>query len=157
MTVITIRRFRDEDAAATARVFYDAVHAGTESHYDEAQRHAWAPQVPVTFQWRERLASQKTLVAQLDGRIVGFISLASDGVIDLVFVAPEAAGKGVAAQLHLAMLTDASGMGLRRLCTQASRAARKFFERQGWAVVDEQAVSRNGVRLTNFVMERYLP
>lgn len=157
MAHISIRRFRDEDAAATARVFFDAVHIGTRSHYDEPQRHAWAPLVPETGQWRERLGSQITLVAHRHGRVIGFMGLSPYGCVDLIFVAPDEVGKGVAANLHHAILEEARGMRLQRLWAEVSHVARGFFERQGWAVVDEQAVSRNGVLLTNFVMERYLP
>lgn len=157
MAHISIRQFRDEDAAATARVFFDAVHIGARSHYDEAQRRAWAPQVPETSQWRERLGSQTTLVAHRHDSVIGFIGLSPYGCVDLIFVAPDEVGRGTAGSLHRAMLEEASGMRLRRLWAEVSQVARGFFERQGWAVVDQQAVSRNGVLLTNFVMERYLP
>lgn len=49
------------------------------------------------------------------------------------------------------------GGGLGRIFTEASITARPFFERQGFRVVREQTVSRQGVSMINFVMEKDLP
>ena len=153
---VAVRRFEDEDAEATARIYFDAVRIGAQSHYDEAQRRAWAASVPDTLPWRARLKSQASFVAERDGAVVGFMTLKPDGCIDLAFVAPEAMGTGVARRLYERLLAEAAAMELRRLHTEASHLARPFFERQGWSVVKQQTVERNGVALTNFVMEKYL-
>ena len=153
---VTVRRFEDRDAEATARIYFDAVRIGAQDYYDEAQRRAWASSVPDTPPWRARLRSQASFVAERDGAIVGFMTLKPDGCIDLAFVAPQAMGTGVARQLYERLLAEASAMGLRRLHTEASHLARPFFERQGWSVVKRQTVERDGVALTNFVMEKHL-
>ncbi|MEO1223666.1 MAG: GNAT family N-acetyltransferase [Pseudomonadota bacterium] len=153
---VTVRRFEDRDAEATARIYFDAVRVGARDHYDEAQRRAWAPSVPDTPPWRARLKSQTSFVAERGGAIVGFMTLKPDGCVDLAFVAPEAMGTGVAKQLYERLLAEASGMGLCQLRTEASHLARPFFERQGWSVVNQQTVERDGVALTNFVMEKDL-
>lgn len=157
MQQVSVRRFREDDTAATAQLYFDAVHRGARDHYDEAQRKAWAPQVPEAEAWRERLTCQTTLVAERDAKVVGFMTLQPDGYIDLAFVAPETMGRGVARQLYEAVLAEAARMGVRRLHTQASYLARRFFERQGWTVAREQNLSRDGVSVTNFVMEKHLP
>ena len=156
MSQAVIRRFREEDAQATAQVFFDAVHVGARAHYDEAQRRAWAPRVPALAAWRERLRPQSVFVAERDDRIVGFMTLTTDGVIDFAFVAPDVIGQGVAKALYDAVLSEAVGRGLDRLRADASHLARPFFERQGWGVVRRQSVERDGVALTNFVMEKAL-
>ncbi len=153
---VTVRRFEDEDAEATARIYFDAVRVGARDHYDEAQRRAWASAVPDTPPWRARLRSQASFVAERDGAIVGFMTLKPDGCIDLAFVAPQAMGTGVARQLYERLLAEAAAMGLRQLHTEASHLARPFFERQGWSVIKQQTVERDGVALTNFVMEKDL-
>ncbi len=150
---VSIRPYRDEDAEATAAVFFEAVHVGAARHYDEAERYAWAPRVPDLPAWRDRLASQAVFVAERHDRIVGFMTLRPDGCIDLAFVAPDAMGTGVARRLHEAILGEAARQQMTKLHTHASHLARPFFERQGWAVVREQTVQRDGVVLTNFLME----
>jgi len=152
MTDVRIRRFRDADAAATARVFYDTVHHATQDFYDDAQRKAWAPRVPDLEPWLARIRPQTAFVAERNGKVIGFMTLRGDGYIDLAYVAPDVVGKGVAKALYDAILADAGNAGLARLTSEASHLARRFFERQGWRVVEEQSVLRNGVALTNFRM-----
>lgn len=151
-----IRPFQDEDLAATAQIFFEAVHIGARDHYDEAQRHAWAPALPEPVQWQQRLTSQTTLIAEQGNQIVGFMSLSRDGCIDLAFVTPDRINSGVATQLYEAIVTEASTRGLTGLRTEASYLARNFFIRHGWQITKQQTVTRNGVALTNFAMEKQL-
>lgn len=154
--IANIRLFEPEDAEATARIFYETVHLGTRDFYDDAQRRAWAKKIPETAAWHDRLQSQTTFVALIGSRPVGFMAIDADGHIDLVFVAPDVIGRGVAKALYDHVEAEALRLGLDRLDTAASHLARPFFERQGWIVVQEQAVKRGDVSLTNFVMEKYL-
>ena len=68
---------------------FDAVRSG-DSPYDELQRQAWLAAPPAGPEWEERLSSQHIIVAEANGRVVGFMSLAAEGYIDLVFIRPEA-------------------------------------------------------------------
>ncbi len=153
---IVVRDFLEEDVPATAQIFYDAVHQGTRDFYDDSQRHAWASEVPDLERWLARLRPQTVLVAEADTRIVGFMTLTKDGCIDLAFVAPDAMGRGVATRLYEELVCVAKANGLARLWTDASHLARGFFERAGWTLVDVQTVTRAGVDLTNFRMEKFL-
>jgi putative acetyltransferase len=153
---LSIRRFRPEDTATTARLFHDAVHRGTRAFYTQAQREAWAPAVPQTESWHERLIGQSVFVAELEGEIAGFMTLRGDGYIDLAFVAPDLTRRGIARELYRAIEAEAAGMDLRRLYAHASHVARPFFERQGWSTLREQTVSPRGVAMMNFVMEKAL-
>ncbi len=156
MENLTVRRLKDSDAAATTRLFFNAVHHGTGDHYSEPQRNAWAQRVPEAEPWTERLTSQNTFVAESNGTLVGFMTVAADGYIDLAFVTPDMIGKGVAHLLYETVEREAHRLGVARLYAEASIPARMFFERQGWSIVREQTVTRNGVSLTNFVMEKHL-
>jgi len=154
--LVSIRPFRDDDAGAAAQIFFDSVRLGTQDYYDEAQRLAWAPRVPETAIWLGRLKPQTVFVAERQGRVVGFMTLAAEGYIDLAFVAPEAIGQGIGKALYDAILSEALRIGVPRLHTEASHLARPFFERQGWSVVKPQTVVRGSVSIPNFVMEKYL-
>lgn len=156
MTTTQIRPYRNDDAQATAQVFFDSVRQGTRAFYDEAQRRAWAPARPEPSGWHQRLASQTALVAERNGRLVGFMTLTSEGCIDLAYVAPDALGQGVGKALYDAILAEAIRRGIPRLHAEASHLARAFFERRGWSVVKAQTVTREGVAIPNFVMEKTL-
>ena len=114
----TIRPFRGEDAHATAEIFFDAVRRGAGPGYDEAQRRAWAPAVPNIGAWRDRLNGQTVLVAERNGRVVGFMSLTDNGLIDLAYVVPEHMGRGVARRLYDGLLEEATKRGLTKLRTE---------------------------------------
>lgn len=156
MTGVRIRRFRDADARATAQVFFDSVHQVTRDFYDDAQQQAWAPRVPALKPWLDRIKPQTAFVAERDGAVIGFMTLRDDGYLDLAYVAPDAVGQGVAQALYDAILAEAATAGVKKLTADASHLARRFFERQGWHVVKEQSVERNGVALTNFRMEIHI-
>jgi putative acetyltransferase len=153
MPGLVIRPFRAIDAVATARIFHDSVHQATGAFYDAAERRAWAPAIPDTDEWCDRLSAQTALVAERNGAVVGFMTLREDARLDFAYVAPDAVGKGVGKALYDAILASARNKGFLRLTTEASLVARPFFERQGWRVLREQTVERNGVSLTNFRME----
>ena len=151
-----IRPFRDDDARATAQIFFDSIRLGTQTYYDEAQRNAWAPRVPEATKWLDRLKSQTVLVAKRQGRVAGFMTLTAEGYIDLAFVAPDLLGQGIGKALYDSILSEAVKSGVPRLTTEASHLARAFFERQGWSVVKPQTVVRGGVSIPNFAMEKIL-
>lgn len=156
MKPILIRPFADDDAEATARLYFESVRIGAKSRYDESQRRSWAPAVPETLQWLGRLRSQFTFVAVQERAVVGFMTIDDCGYIDLAYVAPDMIGKGVAGRLYETIEAHAAELAMTRLHSNASHLARAFFERQGWSVVAEQSVIRGGVALTNFAMEKHL-
>ncbi|WNK01706.1 GNAT family N-acetyltransferase [Thalassospiraceae bacterium LMO-JJ14] len=151
-----IRRIQDDDIAATAQLFYCAVRQGAAGYYDDAQRQAWAPEVPELVRWHDRLMAQTGFVAELDGAIIGFMTMTAVGHIDLAYVAPAYIGKGVAKALYDEIVCEATSNGLSRLTSDASHLARAFFERQGWVVIRPQTVVRDGVSIRNFVMHKEL-
>lgn len=151
-----IRPYRRDDAAATARVFFDSVRCGTAGYYSNEQREAWAPAIPDLSVWQKRLEPQTVFVAERANAVIGFMSLTLDGCIDLAFISPDAIGTGVAYALYEQIRLTATRNGLTRLHAEASRPGRAFFERQGWHVLEKQTVSRKEVALENFRMEKIL-
>lgn len=156
MSELAIRPLTPGDAAAIARIFFDAVHEGTREHYSPAQRLAWGGEDVDPEGWGERLAGLTGFVAELEGEPVGFMTIEASGYIDLAFVHPRVAGTGVGHRLYQAVEAKAHELGADSLSTNASKAARGFFERQGWQVVTEQTAERQGVALTNYKMRKVL-
>ncbi|MEP0519126.1 MAG: GNAT family N-acetyltransferase [Hyphomicrobiales bacterium] len=148
-----IRNFEARDASRIADVFYQAVHIGAKDAYDEEQRRAWVPNKPDLNSWEKRIAAQTSKVAVVNEELIGFMTLTDAGKIDLAFVTPNAMGKGVSDKLYHAILQDAKAAGHKTLTTEASYLAKSFFKKFGWRVVQQQVVTRDGVDLTNFLME----
>lgn len=153
MNGLIIRPCRVTDAPGLAELYHRAVHEGTGRHYDARQRQAWSPAPPTDEGWRRRLVEAQTIVAEREGRLLGFMTLDTEsGWIDFAYVAPEAMGQGVAETLYAVLEGRARAAGLMRLETEASLLAERFFARRGWQVVARQEVERAGVRLPNAVM-----
>jgi putative acetyltransferase len=149
-----VRASSDADLEPIARLFTDSVRALGAARYDAAQLAAWAPEPPDLEAWRARLASLETLVAEADGELLGFLSYTPVGHVELLYTAPASARRGVASALYRAAEDELRARGVRELTTEASLVARPFFERQGYLVVEEQRVERNGQVFRRFAMRK---
>ena len=155
MGLIRIHTIRNHDAPIMTKIFFDAVHHGTQNYYTHEQRRAWGSDALIPERWRHRVNSMIGFMAEANGLPIGFITIDPEGFIDLAFVSPSALRKGVGWQLYKVVEEKALNLGALVLSTEASMAARPFFERQGWSVIEEQTVVKHvGVPLTNFKMQK---
>lgn len=148
---MTIRKYRPDDCAEMARLFYETVHSVNTKDYTEEQVNAWADGNVDTARWNSSFLAHTSLVAVEDGMIVGFGDMAEDGYLDRLYVHKDHQRRGVAAAIcdELEGTVDAPVFS-----THASITARPFFESRGYSVIKEQRVERHGVYMTNFVMEK---
>lgn len=152
-----IRDYKRTDAAAITWLFYETVHFVNLQHYSEQQVYAWAPAVPEPEIWHSRLSQRCTLVAEENGQIIAFAELEHDGHLDMFYCRKDAIRRGVGRSLYEAVEQKAVGLRLEHIFTDASITAVPFFEHCGFFVVQQQAVMREGIELSNFRMEKRLP
>ena len=157
---IRLRRFHVDDAYLTRRLMHDSIRTGA-TRYTRAQREAWSPTATPGPDWRDRLADHITLVAEdtlpeID-HPVGFGTMRNDGRLDLLFVAPDRMGTGVAGAIHDALLAAVAPMRPARLTVRASLYARPFLAARGWRLLGNADVTLDGVTLPAFDMERDPP
>lgn len=93
---------------------------------------AWAPETVDLATWRKRRERAHTLVAVTDGQLAGFTDVTDTGLVDMLFVHPDHAGRGVGRLLLEAVIDTARARGLTRLHTHASRTAQPVLERLGF-------------------------
>ncbi len=146
------RPYRPDDRGACQSVFYHAVHGGTAEFYDADQRAAWAASPRFDPETPDRLAGQRTWLAEEDGTVIGFMSLREDGYLDMAYVLASAHGRGVADALYARMLEEARGLGAPTLTTDASHLARRFFTKHGWEVVYQEQHPARGQLFDRFRM-----
>jgi len=151
-----IRRYRESDVEALALLFTDSIHNLASSHYDANQCAAWAPRPPELNSWMERLACLRTLVAEADMKIAGFVSYEQNGHIDLLYTSPAYSRRGIALALYFEAEANLVSNGLSELFTEASLVARPFFERCGFHVVEEQYLKIRGVTFRRQAMRKSL-
>lgn len=153
---IEIRPLCAEDFRDVGRIFFCAVHEGTRHAYTLEQRRAWAGDTIDLSRWKDRLTTLAGFIAEEDGDPVGFMTIDRTGYVDLAFVLPSAAGKGVGGSLLNAVEHWAVANGATRLTSAASLVARSFFEKNGWTVLEEEEIDRQGVVLRRYQMQKTL-
>src|SRR5256885_5495560 len=94
-----LRPFLPADTPLLAAIFAAAVQELTGDDYSEAQQQAWAAAADDEESFATRLGEQLTLVATLDGSLVGFISLAGTEQLDMLYVHSAVAGQGIGGRL----------------------------------------------------------
>jgi putative acetyltransferase len=152
-----IRNYHPGDAAAVTNLFYETVRSVNLQDYSDEQVHAWAPAVPDPDIWNSRLRERCTLIAEENGQICAFAELERDGHLNMFYCRKDVIRRGVGLALYSEVELKAIGLGLERIFTDASITARRFFEHCGFLVLRKQTVTRNGIKLSNFRMEKSLP
>ena len=147
---MNIRPYRSSDCPALAELFYETVHTVNAAHYTPDQLDAWADGKVDLEAWDSSFREHYTLVAEEEGKILGFGDIAADGYLDRLYVHRLHQRQGIAAALCDRLEQTVKGS----IVTHASITARPFCEARGYRVVKQQQVERHGVLLTNFVTEK---
>ncbi|SRR5579883_108493 len=151
----SLRPYLPSDAALCATIFRAAIEELTGDDYDDEQREAWAAGGDDVEAFAARLAGALTLVAVVEGGPVGFASL-KGGVIDMLFVAPAVAGRGIGTMLLDALIKLAGARGVKKLTSEVSDTARPLFERQGFTAERRNVLRKGDVWLANTTMTKTL-
>jgi putative acetyltransferase len=153
-----IREFLFSDAASLAEIFHEAVHTIGSKDYSPSQTHAWSP-APVSAEtFLARISDTRFVFVAVDDKDtpLGFIELEADGHIDCFYCHPDFAGTGVGNALYARLEEAALQAGLARLYTEASEAARRFFLKAGFKVIERRDFEYNGAEIHNYLMENRL-
>ena len=134
-----VRKYKETDCRETAALFYETVHNVNRRDYSRRQCEAWAPEKRNLTAWNERFLRHFSFVAD------------DDGYLDRLFVHKDHQRRGAASALCRELENAASFV---RITTHASITARPFFEKRGYRVLKEQQAERDGVLLTNYLMEK---
>ena len=145
-----IRKYRPSDCEELAKLFYYTVHTANAKDYTKEQLNVWATGQVDLEKWNLSLQEHFSVVAVADEIIVGFGDIDKTGYLDRLYVHTAYQGKGVAT----AICDRLEQTVLRKIVTHASITARPFFEKRGYKVIREQQVERQGIFLTNYIMEK---
>lgn len=147
---MVIRIYQPLDCEVLAELFYNTVHTVNAKDYTKKQLDVWATGAVDLEKWNQSFTEHYTLVAVDGEMIIGFGDIDKTGYLDRLFVHSDYQGKGIATAICEQLEQTVQG----NIITHASITARPFFENRGYKVVKEQQVERQGVFLTNFVMEK---
>jgi putative acetyltransferase len=155
-TKLAMRPMLPTDVPLLAEIFRASIAELTSDDYTEAQQAAWMASAGDEAAFGERLTGELTLVATIEGAAVGFAALTGGDVIDMLYVHPAVAGRGIGAQLCDAIERLAAARGAAKLTADASDTALGFFTRRGFVPQRRNSVSRNHEWLANTTVEKTL-
>lgn len=142
-----LRRYIDQDCNAVSKLFYDTVHTVNAKDYTADQLCAWAHDEDSLQAKHKALMSQHTVIAEIDGKIVGFGSVDKFGCLDMLFVHKDFQRQGIATAI-----CDELEAKFSAIKTYTSITAKPFFEKRHYTVSKQQEVERSGIKLQNFEM-----
>jgi len=151
---MNLRPYAPTDLLRVVEVFGSSIHSLAAPFYTAEQLSAWAPTAPDIAGWERRLEALHTVIAEQNDIIAGFASYEDDGHLDLLFTHPAFARRGVATRLYLQVESALRTAQVAKIFTEASLAARPFFENHGFQVDAEELVERRGVQLRRFAMHK---
>jgi len=147
---MVIREYQPLDCEVLAELYYNTVHTVNVKDYTKEQLDVWATGIVDLEKWNQSFEENYSLVA-IDGEvIVGFGDINKAGYLDRLFIHSDYQRKGIATAICKRLEQVVQG----NIVTHASITARPFFEKRGYRVIKEQQVERQGIFLTNFIMEK---
>lgn len=147
---MVIREYQPLDCEVLAELFYNTVHTVNKKDYTKEQLDVWATGTVDLEKWNQSFEEHYSLVATDGEVIIGFGDINKAGYLDRLYVHSDYQGKGIATAICNQLEQAVQG----NIVTHASITARPFFEKRGYRVIKEQQVERQGIFLTNFVMEK---
>lgn len=148
-----IRKYVPEDCPELIKLFCETVCTVNSEDYSPVQIDAWLSGDRSCEDWNKSFLSHYTVVAE-ENIITGFGDIDSSGYLDRLFIHRDFQRRKIATSI-CDVLEKSVSSG--RITTHASVTAKPFFLGRGYRIVKEQRVFRNGVYLTNYVMEKFIP
>ena len=130
----SIRTATPSDLPELLRLFEDTVRTVAARDYQPEQIAKWASSAQNPERWAAKMTEQVFWVTEETGEITGFISLATDGYIDFLYVHKDHQGKGLASRLLETVEAYAKRKGISQLYSDVSLTARPFFLRKGFVI-----------------------
>lgn len=150
---IEIMEYHPFDIKEITELFHNTVHTVNAKDYTEEQLAVWAKKEMDLEAWNASLLSHRSYVARTGESIVGFGDIDGTGYLDRLFVHKDYQRCGIGTllcdKLESVSATD-------KITVHASITAKPFFEHRGYRTVRQQEVERQGILLTNYIMEKDL-
>ena len=143
-----LRRYESKDLPEIADLFRETILTVNYRDYSQEQVEVWAKRWQNLLRRDEWFLRLFTLVAEQDGKIIGYGNIDESGYLDHLYVHRNYQRQGVATALceALEVHTDCN------VTVDASITAKPFFEQRGYKLLKENAVELEGIFLTNFTM-----
>jgi len=153
---LTIRKATSFDLDSITQLFSETIEAVNVKDYSPEQIDAWKKGAFNKEKWLKKISEQYFLVCLAGNKIVGFGSITSEGYLDFMYVSKDHQGKGVASKIYDSLERFAIDQAIDKIVSDVSITAKPFFERKGFEVLQQQRVDIDGIKLTNYKMQKRL-
>jgi putative acetyltransferase len=157
MSALSFRPYLPKDAEALAVLYVEAIMVTGEECYSENQCAAWASFGEDSEAFGPFLAGLLTIVAEMEGEIVGFASLKDDKHIKMLYVLPDAGRQGIGRALVGVLELLAQKRGSEALTVDASEVALPLFQKLGYEMQARNTVMIEDEWLANTTLKKVLP
>jgi putative acetyltransferase len=154
---IALRPALPADAPALAALFRASVETLGLEDYSQAQVEAWSALADDEDGFAAKLAGSLTILGLIGGEIAGFATLRGTDALDMLYVHPRFARRGVASQLCDALEMLASARKASKLSVDASDCAQAFFAGRAYEAQRRNMVFLGEEVLGNTTMTKTLP
>jgi len=152
-----LRPYDTSDTAALLDLFRDTVLSVNSKDYPQEQLAAWAPPLPDLKKKQARFKNSKTVVAQLDNKIVGFGNLSSDLTsIGMLYVHKDHLKDKIGTRILNSLEKKLIKREVKTAVADVNITAKPFFEKSGYHVLKENKKNLNGIEFLSYTMEKDL-
>jgi|SRR5690606_28279010 len=145
-----------QDLTAIHDVFRKAIQNTNARDYTPEQLEVWLGSANDRQRWLRKLEHQYFILARTNNIVAGFASLENHSYIDLMYVHPDHAGKGIGTQLVSHIENVARARGVRKLAADVSITATAFFRKKGFLIDHRNERIIKGVEIINYRMSKQL-
>jgi putative acetyltransferase len=149
-----IRRYVAGEESSLFDIYFTAIHLVASHDYTPEQVQAWAPRDLNVDLWRSKMREINPFVADLNGELVGYADVQSNGYIDHFFVSGKHPRRGVGSLLMRRILAEAASLSTPLLTSNVSRTAQPFFQAFGLVISEQRYPEVRGVVVPNALMCR---
>ena len=154
---VQLRPFDTQDTTALLDLFRETIHTVNAKDYPPEIVVALAPPYPDVKKKQSKFKNSKTVVAHLDGKIVGFANLDNDlSSIGMLYVHKDHLNQHIGSRLLKSLEKKLFKREVLKASVEASITSKSFFEKKGYHVVKENKKMLNGIEFVTYSMERDL-
>ena len=155
-TEIKLRTAVIEDIPAIVEMYRATVHTINAADYTPAQLKVWADGAVNYPRWEKAIKEQYFVLAEINGSLAGFSSIAKDGYLDFMYVNKDHQRCGVASALLREIERKAAEQKNPEIYSHVSKTARGFFLKMGYEHREDIRDLYNGELFINALMVKKL-
>ena len=154
---VTIKRATSVDLDDILSLFENTIEHCCQDDYNTEQIKAWQSSKNKKDKWLNRINSEHFYIAQQNGQIIGFASLAPIDHIDMMYVHKDFQKLGIASKLLSHLTTIAKYNHVKTLSSFASKTALPFFMAKGFEIISPKENYIDNTLIINYIINKELP